>query len=70
VAPSYDYRCVSCDIIVEVQHGMKESPVILCACCDQPMTRVISGGAGIIWKGTGWYVRTASKDKRYREGQK
>jgi putative FmdB family regulatory protein len=68
--PSYDYRCVDCDITVEVTHGMKETPVILCACCDRPMQKQIGKGGGVIFRGKGFYAVDYSNDPRIRKGQK
>lgn len=60
----YQYKCDACRGIVEVEHGMKENPVIKCLKCKKPVTRVVSGGAGVIFKGDGW---PGQEIKRSRE---
>ncbi len=54
--PTYDYRCDVCNYSFEEFHGMQESPEYSCPHCSSPVSRVISGGAGIIFKGSGFYV--------------
>ena len=49
----YEYKCAN-EHLQEELHGMKESPEIKCNECGEVMQRVISGGAGTIFKGGGW----------------
>ncbi len=35
-------------------HGMTEEPEILCDDCNNQMKRIITGGAGVHYKGNGW----------------
>ena len=55
--PTYDYKCESkkCGKIAEVIHGMTSSPEVVCEACGRRMKRMIGGGSGIIFKGTGYY---------------
>lgn len=53
----YDYRCESCEAVVEVWHGMTEDPDVVCNVCGGCMKRVISGGVGVIFKGSGWSTK-------------
>ncbi len=50
----YDYCCVSCENIQEEEHSMKESPKIKCNKCGKPCSKVITGGAGVVFKGPDW----------------
>lgn len=54
--PTYDYRCPSCGKIFEVRHGMEEKSDQICPECNKPMERQISGGAGLIFRGPGFYI--------------
>jgi len=54
--PTYDYRCAECGHTFEVFHGMKEDPVQECPKCGGAVQRLITGGAGIIFKGQGFYT--------------
>lgn len=54
--PTYDYQCESCRSVREVFHGINEEPEVLCEECHTRMKRMIGTGAGIIFKGSGFYV--------------
>ncbi len=62
--PTYDYKCRKCEHIFETFHGMSEEPAVECPSCGGAMKRLIGGGLGIIFKGSGFYVtdnKTATK---------
>jgi len=54
--PTYDYRCTDCDHEFEVFQKINEEPVKTCPKCGGVVRRLISGGAGIVFKGSGFYV--------------
>lgn len=54
--PTYDYRCESCGQVFELFHGMTENPAPCCPECGGKSKRLISGGAGLIFKGNGFYA--------------
>lgn len=55
--PTYDYKCNSCEKIFEHFQSMSDEPLKECFCEKKgSVTRMISGGSGIIFKGTGFYV--------------
>ncbi len=54
--PTYDYECRSCGHTFEVFHGMTESPVLSCPRCRSAVRKLIGGGLGVIFKGSGFYV--------------
>ena len=54
--PNYDYKCGSCEEVMEVFHSMSESPEIKCSKCGASAFKMISGGVGIAFKGSGFYV--------------
>ena len=54
--PTYDYKCPKCLNVFENFHGITESPEIKCPDCGTTTSRQISGGAGIMFKGAGFYV--------------
>lgn len=54
--PNYDYQCAACGTVTEVFHKMSEDPEVKCPDCESPMKRKISAGAGIMFKGSGFYV--------------
>lgn len=54
--PTYDYECTSCGYTFETFHGMTEEPELSCPQCGNTVRRLIGGGAGIIFKGSGFYA--------------
>lgn len=61
--PTYDYVCESCGHEFEAFQSMKDDALRDCPECSQPrLRRVIGGGTGLIFKGSGFYV-TDSKPK-------
>lgn len=62
--PTYDYICAQCDHEFEVFQRMSEESLKECPECHQPaLKRKIGLGAGIIFKGGGFY-ETDFKDKK------
>lgn len=53
--PTYDYECSKCGHTYEVFQSMTEEPKKRCPECKGKVQRLISGGAGILFKGTGFY---------------
>ena len=66
--PTYDYRCDACDHELEIFQSMSESPKRKCPACGRlKLRRMIGNGAGIIFKGSGFY-QTDYRSKSYRQG--
>ncbi len=54
--PTYTYECGKCGETQDVFHGMSESPKVACGTCgSKRTTRLMGRGAGIIFKGSGFY---------------
>jgi putative FmdB family regulatory protein len=53
--PTYGYLCPVCGPF-EAFQGMKEPALEKCPKCGGPAKRGIGGGAGIIFKGSGFYT--------------
>ncbi len=54
--PTYDYQCQACDHVFEKFHGMTEKPRVKCPLCGGKSKKLIGTGAGIIFKGKGFYA--------------
>lgn len=54
--PTYEYRCSKCEEAFEFFQKISEEPIRECPLCKGELKRVISGGAGIIFKGSGFYT--------------
>lgn len=65
--PTYDYVCKACDHEWELFQSIKASPVRKCPGCGKlKAQRVIGPGAGIIFKGSGFY-QTDYRSDSYRK---
>ncbi len=53
--PTYEYECTDCAHRFDAFHGMTEEPIQQCPKCNAPVRRLIGGGVGIIFKGSGFY---------------
>jgi len=55
--PTYDYFCENCQYEFEAFQSMSADPIKVCQKCKQTsVIRKISGGSGLIFKGTGFYI--------------
>ena len=61
--PTYEYRCDSCDYYFERFQSIKDDPVKECPKCGEPVRKLFSTGAGLIFKGSGFYI-TDYKNKK------
>lgn len=62
--PTYSYLCKRCGHGFDVFHGMSEHPKVKCASCGSVRCEKQMGtGAGIIFKGSGFY-ETDFKEKK------
>jgi putative FmdB family regulatory protein len=69
--PTYEYRCPEGH---EFEHffstigGSKE--VMPCAECGKDAQRLVSGGAGLLFKGSGFYITDYGKDGKKSERER
>jgi len=54
--PTYEYKCQICGYMFEKFQSMKDKPVTKYPKCNGKVQRLISGGAGVIFKGSGFYA--------------
>lgn len=59
--PTYEYQCPDGHAFEKIQK-MSDKPQAKCPVCGKPATRKISGGAGLVFKGTGFYITDYGKD--------
>ncbi|NNM66674.1 MAG: zinc ribbon domain-containing protein [Spirochaetales bacterium] len=59
--PTYDYACLSCGHEFEAFQSMKDEPLHECPQCHGQVKRKVGGGAGIIFKGSGFYINDSKK---------
>jgi putative FmdB family regulatory protein len=54
--PTYEYECKSCGHTFDAFQSMSDEPLKTCPQCGKSVRRLINGGSGIIFKGSGFYV--------------
>ena len=60
--PTYDYECRSCGHGFETFQSMADDALTECPDCGKnELKRLIGGGSGIIFKGSGFYVNDSRK---------
>lgn len=67
--PTYDYQCTDCGYDFEHFQAMSDEPLRICPNCGGNVSRKISGGTGLIFKGSGYYL-TDYKNKSISAGTK
>ncbi|MDP0490188.1 MAG: zinc ribbon domain-containing protein [Verrucomicrobiota bacterium JB023] len=69
--PNYDYRCDTCGHVFEVFQKMSDPKLTDCPeeGCAGPVKRLLGTGAGLIFKGGGFY-ETDYRSSSYKEGAK
>jgi putative FmdB family regulatory protein len=54
--PTYEYQCQDCQHCFEVFQSITEKPLKKCPVCAGKVKRLIGAGAGLIFKGSGFYI--------------
>lgn len=68
--PTYEYQCEACGHEMEAFQSITESPLRKCPSCGKAkLKRLIGTGAGIIFKGSGFY-QTDYRSDSYKKAAK
>jgi putative FmdB family regulatory protein len=67
--PTYEYQCGNCGHRFEKVQKISDSSRVECPRCENIAERLISGGAGLLFKGSGFYT-TDYRSKSYQEAEK
>ena len=60
--PTYDYECDACGHQFEEFQSMRDDALTVCPSCNETaLRRLITGGTGVIFKGSGFYVTDSKK---------
>ncbi|MGC8653747.1 MAG: FmdB family zinc ribbon protein [Candidatus Kryptoniota bacterium] len=59
--PTYEYKCQKCGYSFEEFQPINDDPLSTCPKCGGSVHRVIGAGAGLIFKGSGFYLTDYKK---------
>jgi putative FmdB family regulatory protein len=65
--PTYEYECEKCGYKFEAFHSITAEPLKKCPKCNGKVTRLIGTGAGLIFKGSGFYATDYKKRKEEKK---
>ncbi|MCF7792035.1 MAG: zinc ribbon domain-containing protein [Victivallales bacterium] len=66
--PTYEYKCKNCGNYFDFFQSMKDAPLKVCPACNkETLKRLLGTGAGIIFKGSGFY-QTDYRSESYKKG--
>ncbi len=64
--PTYEYKCLACDVRFDRFQGITAAPIKACPECHGKVKRLIGAGAGLIFRGSGFYT-TDYRSEGYKE---
>lgn len=68
--PTYEYRCNACGHRFEKLQKFSDDPIRTCPeCGEDEAERLISSGAGLVFKGSGFYATDYRNSSGRREGK-
>ncbi len=67
--PTYEYECTKCGHTFEKLQRISEDPLTKCPKCGKmSLRRIIHGGMGVIFKGSGFYTTDYKKSSALTGG--
>lgn len=68
--PTYDYQCERCGTF-EVYQSIKDSALTVCPTCkSKKLKKLLSGGGGVIFTGSGFWETDYNRSKDYGSKKK
>jgi len=66
--PTYEYKCPAGHAFEKFYPRMNDRRFLPCPTCGKRAERVISGGAGLVFKGSGFYITDYKRAGEKRDG--
>lgn len=67
--PTYEFRCPDGHEFEKFYRKISDyTPELPCPVCGKPATRLVSGGAGLLFKGSGFYLTDYGKNAHRKAG--
>jgi len=67
--PTYEYLCADCGRKFEIFQSINQPSLSVCSYCGGNVRRLISGGGGLLFKGSGFYA-TDYRSESYQNAAK
>jgi putative FmdB family regulatory protein len=67
--PTYEFKCPAGHVFEKFYPTMTNTRRVKCPTCGKMAERQISGGAGLVFKGTGFYITDYKRAGEKRESQ-
>jgi putative FmdB family regulatory protein len=67
--PTYEYECRACGHVTDVFHNMTARPRVKCPECGGRTKKLFGAGAGIIFRGSGFYETDYKRKSVPRNGE-
>jgi putative FmdB family regulatory protein len=62
--PIYEYQCATCGKVTDLKHAFREAPPTTeCPSCGASPLKRVFNAAGIVFKGSGFYVNDSRSSK-------
>ncbi len=68
--PTYEYECEVCKNKFDLFQSIKAKPIKECPKCKGHVRRLIGAGAGVIFKGSGFYTTDYRSEKYKSDARK
>jgi putative FmdB family regulatory protein len=68
--PTYDYRCKACGHQFELFQKISDETIDECPLCNGEVVRLVGGGQGLIFKGSGFYITDYKRSKKSKKAEK
>lgn len=68
--PTYEYRCPKGHEFEKFYQRITSHPSAVCPKCGKRAKRLISGGAGLVFKGSGFYITDYKRSGEKKDGEK
>ncbi len=62
--PNYEYKCKNCNKQITHFQNISDDSLTICPFCGGELVRLLSGGGGVIYKGSGFYVNDYNTEKK------
>ncbi len=67
--PTYEYRCPKGHVFEKFFQTMNDKRRVRCSTCGKSAERIISGGAGLVFKGSGFYITDYKRAGEKKDGE-